>query len=383
MSKKTLIVALVLYLVIAGASFAVFSFVFKTKTAVIQPPSPKVTTNGTQFDQTLPKTEACPLNGVLYSTQQRNWWEQHRPLAVMIENHVDARPQSGISKADVVYEAIAEGGITRTMDVFYCQDASEIAPIRSARTYFIDYASEYGDKPLYAHVGGANAAGPADALGQLDQYGWSGVNDLNQFSIGFPTFYRNYNRLDHTVATEHTMESSTTKLWDFAAKDRGLTNVDKQGTSWNTKFVQYSFKDDQPTPNGTQTIHLSFWGDPDYAVDWIYDSATNTYKRNNGGQPHMDLLTHQQLAAKNVVVLLEKELNADDGYANNEHLLYGDTGTGKALVFMDGKETMATWKKASRTARTLLYDQQGNPIKFDRGQIWFTIYPADKDVVVK
>ena len=149
------------------------------------------------FDDSLPKTEPCPINGEKYSTQQREWWENHRPLGVMIENHENARPQSGINAADITYEIVAEGGITRTLNIYYCQAPAQVGPVRSARTYFLDYMSEYGDSPLYAHVGGANTPGPADALGQISEYGWGGYNDLNQFSIGFPTFWRDYNRLGH------------------------------------------------------------------------------------------------------------------------------------------------------------------------------------------
>lgn len=338
------------------------------------------------FDNSLPKTEVCPLNGVKYSTQQRDWWEKHRPLGVMIENHEEARPQSGLSYADVVYEAVAEGGITRFLAVFYCQDAPQIGPIRSARTYFIDFASEYGDHPLYAHVGGANAAGPADALGQLETYGWAGYNDLNQFSIGFPTFWRDYDRLGHTVATEHTMYSTTSKLWNFAKVDRDLTNVDKNDNSWDTKFVKYDFKDDAAaSARGTsQSIHLEFWqGNSDYYVDWAYDPANNVYKRSNGGAPHIDFDTKKQLTAKTVVVLSMKELNANDGYENNVHLLYQDKGTGKATIFMDGKQIKGTWRKDSRTARTFIYDANGDPIKFDRGLIWFTVLPLEGVLTVK
>ena len=84
-------------------------------------PAPIVGTNGqVAFDPKLPKTQECPLNGVKYSKQQEAWWQKHRPLGVMIENHQEARPQSGIASADVIYEAVAEGGITRFMALFYC-----------------------------------------------------------------------------------------------------------------------------------------------------------------------------------------------------------------------------------------------------------------------
>ncbi len=383
---KLILLTVGVYLLSAGGSYFIFSRVVpQTSIAVVVAP-PKVSSTGTvAFDQSQPKTEECPLNGAMYSKQQKAWWDQHRPLGVMIENHLEARPQSGLSYADVVYEAVAEGGITRFLALFYCQDANPIGPVRSARTYFIDFASEYADYPLYAHVGGANASGPADALSQLIDYGWTGYNDLNQFSIGFPTFWRDYDRMGHTVATEHTMYSTTTKLWDFAKKDRGLTNVDKDGSPWDKKFVKYSFVDDDAkSAPKTQTIHVEFWkAYNDFFVDWAYDQATNSYKRNNGGVPHLDLDTKKQLTTKNIAILSMVENNANDGYENNVHLLYRTKGTGKAEIFMNGKQINGTWRKASRQGRTLLFDQQGSPISFVRGKIWFQILPTTGTITVK
>jgi|SRR5581483_1311544 len=378
------LLTLIIFVVFAGASYLVFSSGKNAVAPAKTVPTPSASGELT-FDPNLPKTQACPLNGVLYSTQQRDWWQTHRPLGIMIENHQDARPQSGISHADVVYEAVAEGGITRFLTVFYCQDGGEVGPVRSARTYFLDFISEYGANPLYTHVGGANTPGPADALSQIDDYGWGGLNDMNQFSIGFPTFWRDYDRLGHTAATEHTMYSTTQKLWDYAKTQRGLTNVDKAGNSWDTKFVPYTFKEDAPmAQRGSGTVHIEFWsGYKDYFVDWAYDKATNAYKRSNGGVPHIDQDTKKQLTTKNIVVLSMQESNANDGYENNLHLLYGDKGTGKAIVYLDGNKITGTWRKDSRTSRTLLFDDSGNAIKFDRGTLWFEILPTDGVVTVK
>lgn len=372
------ILCLLAFLGSLGASYLIFS---KVSPGKLSTPVPTSSNGKVVFDETLPKTQPCPLNGVLYSKQQEAWWQQHRPLGVMIENHEDARPQSGINEADVTYEAVAEGGITRTLNVFMCQNYVQVGPVRSARTYFLDFISEYGDHPLYAHVGGANTSGPADALGQIDDYGWGGYNDLNQFSIGFPTFWRDYNRLGHPAATEHTMYSTTDKLW-AVAKSRGLTNVDKDGVPWTDGFVPYNFKNDAPS-NTSQTVHLEFWGDKAYNVDWIYDPKSNLYLRKNGGVAHIDKDTGKQLSAKNIIVLFMSERHANDGYEGNVHLLYTDKGTGKALVFMDGKEIKGTWSKASRTARTIIKDALGKEIEFDRGKIWFDILPLDGVANVK
>lgn len=386
MNKKVTSIVLIIavYILSAGISYVLFG------QSVAKKAIPQKETSNSQygkvaFDDDLPKTEPCPLNGTLYSKPQREWWEKHRPLGVMIENHVDSRPQSGLSSADVVYEAVAEGGITRFLAVYYCQDAEYVGPVRSARTYFLDFISEYGDYPLYAHVGGANTPGPANAIGQIEDYGWQSYNDLNQFSVGLPTFKRLDSRLPG-VATEHTVYSNTSKLWEFADAKRKLTNVDKEGNPWDGSFVQYSFKDDvaEGARPATQTITIEFWnGYKDFVVDWTYDRATNIYKRNNGGEPHMDKNNNKQLTAKNVVVLFMDESNANDGYDNNAHLLYKTKGSGKAMIFQDGKRITGTWKKADRTGRTQLFDSSGAAVKFNRGKIWFSVLPTDSDVTVQ
>jgi len=385
MNAKILITGIIVYVVSAVVSFLIFSGISGPSVSPVA--APKKTANGKlMFDDTLPKTESCPINGAKYSKQQRQWWEKHEPLGVMIENHTEARPQSGISFADVVYEAIAEGGITRFLTVFYCQDADVVGPVRSARTYYIDFLSEYGAFPLYAHVGGANSDGKADALGQLETYGWVGVNDLNQFSIGFPVFLRDYDRLGRTVATEHTMYSSTTKLWDYAAKNRKITNVNEDGDKWDEDFIAYTFKDDAALSArpAAQSIKYDFWdGYGDFGVLWTYDKTTNSYLRTNGGKPHTDLNTKKQLTAKNVVLLMMKESRANDGYEGNLHMLYGTKGTGSAKVFIDGVVTDATWSKKSRTAHLYLKDKRGQDIELNRGTIWFSIVSPTTAITVK
>lgn len=328
-----------------------------------------------EVDANDPKTEECPLNGAMKSKRAKEAWEKRRPLAVMIENHSESRPQSGLSSADVVYEAVAEGGITRFMGVFYCGLTEiQIGPVRSIRTYFLDWASELD--PLLAHVGGANTPGPADALGQIIRYK---VKSLNQFGIGFPTYWRDYQRLGHPVATEHTMYSTTQKLWDVGEK-REWTNVDSLGVAWDKNFIPWKFKDDKKG-GGAQKITVNFWeSQTGYQVEWNYDSACNCYKRKNGGEGHTDLNFKKQLEAKNVVVQFQRESRANDGYEGNVHLLYGTTGTGKALIFQDGQVIEGKWNKLSRTARSKYTDATGKEIQFNRGQIWIQTVPEGSKV---
>ncbi len=369
------------YLVSAGVSFAAFRFLGSDGGDGFVSPLP--TDEGrSRIDLSAPKTEACPLNGMMFTQAERAIWEARRPLGVMIENHLEARPQSGLSKADVVYEAVAEGGITRFLAMFYCGASAEdvlIGPVRSARTYYLDWVSEYGDYPLYAHVGGANLPGKANALGQIGDYGWLRMgNDLNQFAIGFPTYWRDYERLPG-VATEHTVYSSTDKLWAIAEK-RGLTQVDEEGNRWDEDFTAWSFKDEAGADQRgeTSTISFNFWdSQPDFAVTWNYNRAENRYARVNGESLHQDLNTGTQLTAKVVVVQFVRETGPIDEL---KHMLYTTTGKGSAIVFQDGLVTRANWAKSTRTDRTVFTDSSGEPVEFNRGQIWIEMVPAGTDI---
>lgn len=395
-SLKSVLLALVTFILSASASFALTTYLYAPDDAVTAGPvaTPPVG-GGLNIDPSAPKTSECPLNGAMFTTAEQKVWESRRPLYVMIENSVDARPQSGLSTADVVYEAIAEGGITRFGALFYCGVAARdtiVGPVRSARTTFVNLASEY-NYPLYTHVGGANCSSAdggktcttdkrVQALEQINQYGWGGSkgNDLNQFSIGFPTFWRDYERLGRTVATEHTMYSSSEKLWKFATT-RGWTNKSPDGKSeWKTKFVPWTFQDEaKADARGTvSTISYGFWENyHDMDVTWRYDSSTNSFTRDNGGSAHQDLNTQKPITVKNIVIQYTKELGPLD---EHKHLLYEVIGTGKGLLFQDGNVTEITWSKKDREGRTIFTSKAGKKISFTRGPIWISVLPSDNKV---
>lgn len=382
MDRKTIVISIFVYLIISIGSFFFFS---NTKASSLLSPVPSYTApkmeNGVLVvDATMPKTEECPLNGEMLTTKHKELWEKRRPLGVMIENHKEARPQSGLSSADIVYETVAEGGITRFLAVFYCKDAKYIGPVRSARIYFVSLLQEYGKYPLYAHVGGANTPGPANALGEIDDLNWGNYNDMNQFAVPFPYYWRDYDRLPD-VATEHTMYSSTSKLWDYAAKKRNLTNVDENNKSWDETFTKWKFKEDDSAKGTITKVNLDFWTNlkSDFAVEWVYNKTNNSFKRVNGGVAHLDKNTGKQIEAKTIVVLFMDESPANDGY-DGGHLLYKTVGTGDAIVFMDGKATEATWSKRTDVSRMILTDVNGKEINFNRGQIFFEILPIGNKV---
>jgi hypothetical protein len=387
-SKKLMFIIsfLGLYLFSTGISWAVFSYLKSD-------PRFNFVSEGIDSDRSkiegLPKTEECPINGMMYTQPEKAIWEGRRPIVAMVENHHDSRPPSGISKADVIYEAVAEGGITRFLNIFYCGAAAEevqIAPVRSARVYFINYASEYGEQPIFMHVGGANdysgygdTTKDARALEELETIGWrypKGNDFDTTYDSGFPVFWRNYERLDREVATEHTMMASLDAAY-AEAKKRGFTNTDENGSEWDTDFVKWTFSDGQASSNpNASKISFTFWEDSQfesqYAVNWTYDSQTNSYFRENGGVKHIDLATGEQLSTKNVVVLFAKEKGPVD---RNAHMLYTTIGDGDALIFQNGSVIKATWEKDTRTDRTIFFDDAHEEVSFVRGSIWIEVLP--------
>lgn len=363
--------AIVLYAASAGVSYMVFNTILKGPVNISTPFGSLNLTDVSSTAEEGTKDKECPLNGALYTKNREEQWEKRRPLAVMVENHVDARPNIGLSRADVIYEAVAEGGITRTASIFLCQEAGDIAPIRSARTYFLDWVSEYD--AAYAHVGGANTPGPADALGQIRDYD---IKDMDQFGLGFPTYWRGTDKL-----APHNVHSTTKKLWE-AAEKRGLGAEDEKGVRWDKNFQEWKFKDDAPLDQrGDQKpIEVPFWTQaPDYTVLWQYDKNNNVYQRYHQTTIQVDPSTKETLSAKNVIVQFQIEREANDGYPDG-HLLYKTTGSGNALIFMDGKVIKGTWNKKNRTARTTYLDSQGKEISLNRGLVWIHTVPTGNDV---
>lgn len=301
-----------------------------------------------------PKTVAALLDG----TPVERGSENIHPLAVMIENHPDARPQSGLSQASLVYEAIAEGGITRFMAVFRDpRQAIKVGPVRSARTYYVDFATELN--AFYAHVGGN-----ADAL---DQIRATGVLDLDQFSLGSAAYHRE----PRNVAIEHTMFSSTELLWNYA--------TNQMHWSQTGSFSPWTFQEDlvKEKRPASQSVSINF-SSTSYLVDWAYDPATNLYNRSMAGAPHKDANTGTQITAKNIV--LETVLRQPTVTRSNEQgWIYTTKGSGPAVIYQNGGKIEGTWKKDG-TNRTRYYDAAGKEIAFVAGTTWVEIIHPDTPV---
>lgn len=399
-SKNIMLVAgfIGLFLVSTGVSLAAFTFL--TKDSVTNTAKPNSSAKVSRVDLSKPKTDACPINGEMYTKAQKDLWSVRRPIVAAIENHIDSRPQSGLSRADVVYEAVAEGGITRFLAVFYCAIADNnytIGQVRSARVYFINYALAYGVNPLFVHWGGANnidnnMPGGVKAKGQLDpradayklleKVGWVNGrygNDMNgATNTGYPALYTDDRRMD--LAVEHQKVGSTDKIYEEATK-RGFDYKDSNGVAWDKNFTPWKFVDGKAISSAKySSISFGFWDDnlgSDYTVEWKYDAANNRYLRFNAGKEHKDLENNEQISSKNIVVVYAKEEGPVD---KEHHMLYTVTGEGKAQVFQNGDVMEATWEKAQATDMLRFFADDGEEISLVRGQTWIEVLPLGNEV---
>lgn len=279
-----------------------------------------------------------------------------RPLAVVIENHPDARPQSGYTKADIVFETLAEGGITRTLAIFQSQNADEIGPVRSARDYFIDWLSEF--QAIFVHVGGS-----ADALYKITT---QGTSDLNQFNWG-SYFWRSTDRF-----APHNVYTTTGKLYD-ATKKAGYA-VTSDNLKW-LKFKKDALEKDRPA-SGAISIDFS---SPLFVAGYTYNPKTNDYNRLVAGIALKDKATKEQVKAKNIIVQYES-IVPGLSRAGEQKVNIATIGSGKAIFFLDGKTTTGKWEKTSQDSTTKLTDDNGNEIQLNPGQTWVEVVPTDATV---
>jgi len=271
-----------------------------------------------------------------------------RPVtAVMIENSLDARPQSGLQDAGIVYEAIAEGGITRFVALFQDTRPQYVGPVRSLRPYYIDFFTPWDAS--VAHVGGS-----PEALAQIRSSG----KDLDQF-FNSGAYWR-----QNTRVAPHNVYTSFDKL-DALNQSKGYTTSAPK--SW-PRLAQKPLA--KPTAKSINLNISSFYFNSHYD----YDAASNSYMRSEGDKPHMvtsssdDVGSAVQLHPKVVIAMVI-------GYgieADGKHSEYSVNGSGPVYVFQDGGVTQGTWSKADRSSQFAFQDANGQPIKLEPGQTWLT-----------
>ncbi len=346
-SRKKIILISSAAVVVVAAAVAGFLFFSKGEKPPTNSTNASLGPNMTA-GQYLPRK----IDGVMAIVDKSNVF----PVAIMIENLVSARPQAGLGDANVVYEALAEGGITRFMAIFASgADIKKIGPVRSARPYYLDWAKEYG--ALYVHIGGSPQA-IADIKAK-------GVFDLNQFYHS-PNFYR-----DSARPAPHNLYT-TTRLLAFALRDLKASDTGS--------YDSWTFKDPENTaslPTDQKTIEIDF-SSFSYKVDYTFDREKNIYLRNQAGAPHLDA-DGKQITARNVIVQYTKTSLAD----STGRLTMVTTGEGRALFFRDGSVIQGSWKKDQSGSRTRYVDASGNDIQLNRGTTWVEIVPDDRQVVYK
>ena len=307
-----------------------------------------------------PRTEVSPINGILLTKTEYNELKNRRPIAVMIDNHISARPQKNLSKADIVFETSVESGIPRYMPIYWSNAVNEVGPIRSARQYYLEFLSPYD--AIYIHDGCASSSDArVNACGNLYNYN---IEDIAN-TVGA------WRRSDRYAP--HNEYSSTISVWDYASQNSisGLSD----------NFEAWQFKKDLPiNMRGTKTkVSISFWGDlsnyyGDYDVEWVDDSAANNYIRKIGGNNDIDEATGQVIRAKVVVV---QEVTMTETYDISGHVIVETIGSGKSKILQDGKIYDATWEKTNRTDRTSYKGTDGKDFVFNRGLIWIEALPRD------
>ena len=286
-----------------------------------------------------------------------------RPFVVMIDNHPNAYPQTGLNQAPIVFEVLAEYGITRYMAVFVpgiSPDLPTIGPVRSARAYFVEYAK--GFRAVYAHAGGS----PDGLLKAQTAIEILNMDALRSNASAY--FWRAKGRV-----APHNLYTSSAQLAAFAAAQKG--------TLPDLRELGFLYKTDAPVAQrpAAQSFNYYFLY-PETYVAWRYDPASNNYLYFRQKRPHLDAVTNQQLSFKNVVVLEvpERPIPGDPKRRIEQDVL----GEGQARIFMDGKLLTATWRKGAGFAQLQFYGRDGAEITLNPGPVWIAALPSLKNLTV-
>jgi hypothetical protein len=283
---------------------------------------------------------------------------QH-PIAVMIDDHRDARPQSGFNAASVVWQAPAEGGIPRYMLVFGETVPGAVGPVRSARQYYIDWAAEWN--AVYVHSGGSPGA-----LQTLRQKG-SGqlVWNADEFRWGGRYLWRSdQRRAPHNVYTDG--EHLRALAGVIGATDGPLT------PAWT--FGPPASGDARPVGAEIRVVY------PYEPVTFRYDLVSNTWPRyiDDSSAPQVDEADGAIVAPTNVIVLRMEFGPLNDG-SGKKRLDAETVGSGEAWIATNGRIVHGTWSKSSETSPTLVFGPDGQPARLTTGQTFVEVISLTYD----
>lgn len=337
---KTFIIVLILLIVIAGILFAMK--IMKENNTEVANTNDVITNEQEQKnDIEMPKTLAS----------------DSRPIAVMIDNHIDAMPQAGLLEADIVYEIIVEGGETRLMLILQDKDLDKIGPIRSARHYFLDYALE--NDAIYVHFGSS-----PQALSDIEKYSVDNINGINESSTSFWRVSDKY--------APHNAVTNTDNIMKIAQREGYATKTDKE-TVLNYVVKEVNLEDGE-TAN-TVTIPYSEVN----TVKYKYDADKKEYVRYSRGEKQVDWDTKKTITTKNIIIEKADNWTLDDGSGKGRQTL-DNIKTLDGYYITNGKVIPIKCEKTSRTSQTVYKDLEGNEIDVNDGKTFIQICPDDAKI---
>lgn len=298
-----------------------------------------------------------PLNGTIITEEA----SQKRPLTVMMDNMNKARPQAGLIDADIVYEALVEGRITRYMAVFQSTMPQLIGPIRSARPYYLRLAMEYD--AYYTHVGGSE-----QAKSEIKQFS---IADIDGLAAGADTFWRKNHK-----PIPNNMYGSSESLLNWASR---------RGYRTDSNYESWQFDDDYGVADFRQFDHLTiiyrearYEDDPfSYYIEFKYDEDSQQYLRYYNGIAHLDEVSQEQLVADSIIVQ-RAATRVIDSYGR---LAVDVVSSGTGYYLYDGLIIPITWQKSSDRSRTRYYTENGEELVMKRGKIWVQIVEKNFELI--
>jgi len=316
-------------------------------------PSTTITTSTTT---TLPPTTTTttlgpvsPLNGLAAGNPTLL---ERRVMAVKIDNHWDAQPQSGLEEADAIYEMLVEAGLTRFIALFHDADSSFVGPVRSARPT---------DPTLLRPLGATFAISGAQdwVIGLILS---QGVPLLGEEA---GTYRISGRRAPHNLYAD-------TSALRQAADGRGYDDQAPPADLFTWGEIE------RPSP--ARASRIEFHWSSSYGNAWEWDGSR--YLRFHGDTPHPWLGADGetgQVAADSLVVIFAPRYTAS-GRSGSSVPAVDTVGEGRALVFAQGKVFEGTWSRASIEEPFGLTDGEGQPMIVPRGIPWVSVFPAAREV---
>lgn len=310
---------------------------------------------------TTPLTQGypSPLTGELLAVKMDS-----RPIAVTLNNIVDAMPQYGVGSADILYEVLAEGGITRCLGIYHdVSTVDTLGSIRSARPCLLDIAMAYD--AVYVHAGGSS-----DAYNELSSTDWDhidGVRGSNASSY----YYRDQDRLSQGYALEHTLFIHGKDVVTYAL-ERGCEMTRTQVEDYGLHFAQ------DGTPSGgtqAQKVTVEF-ANSSKTTDFVYNSSTGLYAASQYGGAYIDAATNQQLQFRNIIMITASTSYDSDGYRVYVEL----TDSGDGYYACGGKMIPIHWSRSGDTAPFVYTLADGSPLTLGVGKTYIAVTPYGSEM---